>query len=101
MAYHRSLREGDPLHGQTPHAARLFGTWTFLAGVLRMYAAFKIETGNMYTLAMWSYGIAAAHYAIEGFVFGTPDPGRKWALIVSVSTLAWMTAQAGFYLQST
>ena len=55
----------------------------------------------MYTLAMWSYGIAAAHYAIEGFVFGTPDPGRKWALIVSVSTLAWMTAQAGFYLQST
>ncbi len=101
MGYYGSLREGEPLNGQTPRAARLFGTWAFLAGILRIYAAFRIEDGDMYRLAMWTYGIAAAHYGIEGLVFGTPDPGRKWALIVSVSTLAWMIAQAGFYVQTT
>lgn len=73
-------------------SSRRFATWTFSAGVVRLYAAYKIDSTELCKLAMWSYGIVAVHYIIEGLVFGIDDTRRKRALLVSLTSLVWMAA---------
>lgn len=79
-------------------SARRFGTWTFLSGIVRLYAAYKIDSSELYTLAMWTYGIATVHFIAEWAVFGVHDWERKYALLVSTSTLGWMVARSAFQI---
>ncbi|KAJ4370985.1 ergosterol biosynthesis protein [Didymella sp. IMI 355093] len=67
-------------------SSRTFGTWTFLTSVIRFYAAYHITEPAFYQLALWTYGVAFAHFASEWFVFGTTRWGKPLAGPVLVST---------------
>ena len=82
---------------ESTRSARRFGTWTFLAGIVRLYAAYNIDIKELYSLAMWTYGIATLHFLAEWAIFGVRDEGRKYALLVSTSTLGWMMVRLVFY----
>ena len=72
----------------------MYGTWTFLSSIIRVYAAWKIENYDLYVLAMWTYGVAAVYFSLEASVYKVQDPRGKWAILVAVMTLAWMAMRA-------
>ncbi|OAL64407.1 ergosterol biosynthesis protein Erg28 [Trichophyton rubrum] len=61
-AYTGQLYSAAPV---TPLSSRKFGTWTFLSSVIRMYAAYYVSNPQVYDLAMWTYGIALAHFPFD------------------------------------
>ena len=85
----------------TPLSARTFGTWTFLVGVVRIYAAYHIDEKPWYQLAIWTYAVALAHFMSECFVFKTARPQGPWLAPTSVAlfSLVWLTTQYGFYVK--
>ncbi|KAK4548269.1 hypothetical protein LTR36_010139 [Oleoguttula mirabilis] len=85
----------------TELSARTFGTWTALASVVRLYAAYHIHEAAVYELALWTFGLAFAHFASEWLVFGTARWGRGLAGPVFVSTLTgtWMLLQWSSYVR--
>jgi hypothetical protein len=85
----------------TPLSARTFGTWTFISSVIRLYAAYHISNPQVYQLALWTYGIAWAHFMSEWWVFGTTKWGAGLAgpVFVSTGSLIWMGLQWGYYVQ--
>lgn len=82
-------------------SARTFGTWTALSSIVRLYAAYHIHEAAVYELALWTFGLAFAHFGSEWLVFGTARWGRGLAGPVFVSTVtgSWMWAQWGNYVQ--
>jgi hypothetical protein len=84
----------------TPLSARTFGTWTFVAAIVRLFAAYNIDHPAFYALAFCMYVVAFAHFGSEWLVYGTAEWGSPLAgpMIVSTSTIAWMVAQWGFYV---
>ncbi|PVH98951.1 ergosterol biosynthesis protein-like protein [Periconia macrospinosa] len=84
----------------TPLTGRLFGTWTLLAAVIRLYGAYYISEKPVYELAMAAYAVAWAHFMSEWWVFGTTRWGMPIAgpAFISTGTLAWMVLQREFYL---
>ncbi|KAF2188576.1 ergosterol biosynthesis protein-like protein [Zopfia rhizophila CBS 207.26] len=85
----------------TPLSARTFGTWTFLSSIIRLYAAYHIDEPLIYQLALWTYGVAWAHFMSEWWVFGTTRWGKGLAgpVFVSSGSLMWMWLQWGFYVK--
>ena len=71
----------------------MYGTWTFLSSIVRVYAAWKIENFDLYVLAMCTYGVAAFYFSLEISVFKVHNPDAKWAILVAVMTIAWMAMQ--------
>ena len=55
----------------SPLAARLFGTYTFMAGVIRLYACYRLEDPSLYQLGIWTHIIAAGHFTSELLVYKT------------------------------
>ena len=84
----------------TPLSGRKFGTWTLLTSIVRLYAAYHINEPGMYTLGMWTYGVAWMHFMGEWWVFGTTRWGKPLAgpVIVSTTSLVWMFLQKDYYL---
>ncbi|CEJ53844.1 hypothetical protein PMG11_00184 [Penicillium brasilianum] len=82
-----------------PLSGRIFGTWTFLSAVIRMTAAYNINSPIAYDLALWTYGIALTHFVGE-LIFGNASLRGRFLnpLIVASSTLAWMLTQRAAYL---
>ncbi|KAL0633863.1 ergosterol biosynthesis protein [Maublancomyces gigas] len=80
-------------------SSRTFGTWTFLASVLRLYAAYNITNPVVYDLAIWSYAIAGWHFLSEWLIFGTASMGAGLIgpIIVSSLSTTWMITQRGLY----
>jgi len=85
----------------TPLAGRLFGTWTFLQGLVRVYAAYNIDNPAFYQLAFGTYVIAWCHFTSEWFFYKTARWGEGLAgpVVVSNVSLVWMLMQWGFYVQ--
>jgi hypothetical protein len=96
--YNGKTADGRPV--TNPLSSRTFGTWTFLSSVIRMYAAYNITTPAVYDMAMWSFGIALAHFVGEWLGFGSAQLKGRFVspLIVASSTLAWMWTQRDGYL---
>ena len=84
----------------TTLSSRTFGTWTFLAAIVRVYAAYNIATPALYDLCLWSYVIAFAHFFSEWLFFKTARLGEGLLGPVLVSTLSilWMALQREAYL---
>jgi hypothetical protein len=84
----------------TPLSARTFGTWTALSSIIRLYAAYNISNPVVYQLALWTYGVAFAHFLSEWLVFGSARWGRGLAspVFVSTVTMGWMLVQWGSYV---
>lgn len=84
----------------TPLSARTFGTWTFIAALVRLFASYNIDNPAFYALALCTYAVAFAHFASEWLIFGTAEWGSPLAgpIVVSTSTITWMLMQKGFYV---
>jgi len=85
----------------TPLSARTFGTWTAITAVVRLYAAYHIDQQPMYELAIWTFGVAWAHFMSEWFVFKTTrwSKGLIGPAAVSTLSLVWMWAQWDHYVK--
>ncbi|EMC93499.1 hypothetical protein BAUCODRAFT_75681 [Baudoinia panamericana UAMH 10762] len=85
----------------TELSARTFGTWTALSSIVRLYAAYNIHDPVVYQLALWTYGLAFAHFTSEWLIFGTARWGRGLAgpLFVATLTPLWMLAQYSDYVR--
>ncbi|KAH6685903.1 transmembrane domain-containing protein [Plectosphaerella plurivora] len=85
----------------TPLAARLFGTWTLIASLVRMYAAYNLKYGHMYDLAIWTYIIALGHFSSEMFIYKSMTFGKPQAgpFIFATVALVWMPLVRSYYVQ--
>lgn len=65
-----------------------------------MYAAYNITTPAVYDMAIWTFGIALAHFASEWLGFGTAQfKGRFISPLITASvTLTWMLTQREAYI---
>lgn len=84
----------------TPLASRLFGSWSLLSGLVRLYAAYNIHDKNLYFLALCTYVIVLSHFAGELLVYGTMKIGKGLAapLFVATTSVVWMLTQWSFYV---
>lgn len=94
-------KKGAAVSPVTPLSARTFGTWTAITSVVRLYAAYHIDVPVMYELALWTFGVAWAHFMSEWLVFKTTkmSSGLAGPVIVSTSSLIWMWLQWGYYVK--
>jgi hypothetical protein len=85
----------------SPLAARLFGTYTFLAGIIRFYACYQLENPAMYQLAMWTHVIAAIHFTTEMLAFKTIrfSGPQVFPFMAGYGGAIWMVMQYSHYVQ--
>ncbi|MCJ1313790.1 ergosterol biosynthesis protein [Agyrium rufum] len=86
----------------TPLSSRTLGTWTFLSGVIRFYAAYNITDPIIYQIALWTYIIASWHFVSEWLIFRSASMGRGLAfpVAVGVGSMIWMLSSWGYYVES-
>ncbi|KAF8420683.1 hypothetical protein EV426DRAFT_240553 [Tirmania nivea] len=84
----------------TPLSSRTFGTWTFLAALIRFYTAYHMDNPECYALCQWSYALAFAHFLSEWLVFRTAvlNEGLVGPVLVSTVSVVWMWAVKGDYV---
>ncbi|XP_035677117.1 probable ergosterol biosynthetic protein 28 isoform X1 [Branchiostoma floridae] len=87
----------DRLYTGTPDLvnglqARLFGMWTLLAAIVRLYCALDITNRSLYYVTMSSFVLALGHFLLETFVYQTAtlDIGVITPIIVSGVSLVLM-----------
>lgn len=102
LAGTREVYAGQTPSAVTPLSARTFGTWTAITAIVRLYAAYHLAVAPVYDLALWTFGVAFAHFATEWLGYGTAKLGRGLAgpLIVSTTTGVWMLLQKEYYVQT-
>ena len=85
----------------TPFAGRLFGSWSFLSGLVRFYAAYNIHEKHLYQLTICTFLIVLSHFAGEVLVYGTMKVGKGLApsLFVATTSVVWMLMQWSFYVE--
>lgn len=85
----------------SPLAARLFGTYTFIAGIIRLYACYQLENPAMYQLAIWTHVIAAVHFTTEMLVFKTMKLSgpQVFPFAAAYGGAIWMLLQYKHYVQ--
>ncbi|XP_014676333.1 PREDICTED: probable ergosterol biosynthetic protein 28 [Priapulus caudatus] len=76
----------------TPLMARLFGTWTFLAAIVRIYCAYDITNRPLYDITLISFLIAFVHFTLEAFYYQSTGlhVGLATPLLVSGISIVWM-----------
>ncbi|EAQ87621.1 hypothetical protein CHGG_04240 [Chaetomium globosum CBS 148.51] len=85
----------------SPLAARVFGTYTFVAGIIRFYACYQLENPSMYQLAMWTHVIASIHFTTEMLVFKTIrfSGPQAFPFLAGYGGAIWMAMQYNHYVQ--
>ncbi|ODV93202.1 hypothetical protein PACTADRAFT_51819 [Pachysolen tannophilus NRRL Y-2460] len=83
----------------TPLSARTFGTWTLFSAIIRCYGAYHLTDENVFNITLYSFLIAIAHFSLEWLIYGTCKFGKGLLgpLVVSTSSIAWMTLQRDYY----
>lgn len=86
----------------TPLAARLFGIYTVLAGVIRVYGAYHVHDTALYQLCWFTHVLAVIHFTSEIVVFKTLRLGWEHAfpLAAGISGSVWMALQYGHYVRA-
>lgn len=84
----------------TPLAGRLFGVYTFCAGIIRLYACYQLENPLLYKLAIWTHVIAAVHFTSETFVYKTIwfSGPQIFPFLAAYGGLLWMGLQYNHYV---
>lgn len=95
-------KEGRAQDQVTPLAARLFGTYTLISAIVRLYASYHLRLAPVYQMAVWTYVVALLHFLSEFLVYKTARFGTPIAMpffFASVG-IAWMVSQYGFYVEA-
>ncbi|KAI6784815.1 putative ERG28-involved in synthesis of ergosterol [Emericellopsis cladophorae] len=95
---HKNSKANDQL---TPLAGRLFGIWTLLTSMIRVYAAYNLHNGPIYNIAMSTYAVALLHFSSEMFVYKTMTFGLPQFFPFFFATLGciWMPMVRDSYVQ--
>lgn len=102
LGFYQSLRAYQIPTGSTAAqtgealSARRFGTWTFLSGIVRLYAVYDMDNSGLYILAFWTYVIACTHFAAERMVSGARI--NLGAVGVSLVSIGLMVAHWSSYV---
>lgn len=93
--------DAHPTSTANPLTSRIFGTWTVIQSMVRLYAAYHITNPELYQMAFLTYSIAFAHFMGEWFIFKTVKWGAPIAgpVLISTSSLLWMWLQWDYYVQ--
>lgn len=85
----------------TPLAARLMGIYTFMAGIIRIYASFRPEDPSLYQLGIWTHLVAGAHFTSELLVFKTINFSgpQVFPFLAAYGGATWMFLQWSHYVQ--
>ncbi|KAI0520707.1 hypothetical protein F5B22DRAFT_48149 [Xylaria bambusicola] len=96
-----NTKDGRTTDQVTPLAARLFGTYTFLAAVVRIYASYNLHLAPVYQMAIWTYVVALFHFASEWAVYRSAylGPPILFPFFFATVGITWMVSQYGFYVQ--
>ncbi|KAH8680839.1 hypothetical protein BX600DRAFT_504590 [Xylariales sp. PMI_506] len=85
----------------TPLAGRLFGTYTLISSIVRIYASFHLDKEPVYMMALWTYVVALGHFLSEGVIYKS----LYWTYVqmlplffASVGTI-WMFSAKSFYVK--
>ncbi|CAN8101922.1 unnamed protein product [Discula destructiva] len=86
----------------TPLAARLFGVYTILAGVIRIYGAYSVTDSRLYQLCLFTHVLAAVHFTSEVVVFKTLKLGWEHAFPLGAGYVGsvWMALQYSNYVKT-
>ncbi|KAI0388610.1 transmembrane domain-containing protein [Xylariaceae sp. FL0594] len=86
----------------TPLAARLFGTYTFITAVVRLYASYNLHLAPVYHMALWTYIVALSHFGSEWAVYRTAyiSPPILFPFFFASVGIIWMVSQYSFYVQA-
>lgn len=86
----------------TPLAARLFGIYTLMAGIVRFYASYRVEDPSLYQLAIWTHVIAVVHFTTELLVFKSMrfSGPQVFPLLAGYTGSVWMILQYGHYVSA-
>lgn len=95
-------KEGRGQDQVTPLAARLFGTYTFISAIVRIYASYHLHLAPVYQMALWTYVVALFHFVSEFTVYKTTKFGTPLAMPFFFASVGvtWMASQYGFYVES-
>ncbi|KAH3902795.1 probable Ergosterol biosynthetic protein 28 [Saccharomycodes ludwigii] len=98
LALTRRVYEGKPSQ-ITPLGCRLFGTWTLVSCVIRLYGALYITENHVFQLTFISYIIALLHFGSELIIYRSCKFGGGFLgpLIVSTTSLLWMYNTKEYY----
>lgn len=95
-------KEGRAQDQVTPLAARLFGTYTLISAIVRIYASYHLDLAPIYNIAMWTYIVAAVHFGTECFIYKTAPMNKPVLLpfFFASTGIAWMASQYSFYVKA-
>ncbi|KAK7756681.1 hypothetical protein SLS62_001122 [Diatrype stigma] len=95
-------KEGRAQDQVTPLAARLFGTYTLISAIVRLYASYHLRLAPVYQMAVWTYVVALLHFLSEFLVYKTARFGTPIAMPFFFASVGifWMVSQYGFYVEA-
>ena len=98
LTFTKRVYSGQP-DQVTPLSARTFGTWTLVASIVRLYAAYHINEPHMYQLAFATFVGANLHFMSEWLYYKTAKwgAGLTGPIIISAVSSVWMLAQWDYY----
>ncbi|KAK3749759.1 hypothetical protein RRG08_046264 [Elysia crispata] len=79
----------------TALTSRLFGVWTFLAGVLRVMCAVDLHNKSLYHLTLFTFVLVLVYFVSEVFIYKTArleSAGILAPLVISSSSILLMLA---------
>ncbi|GAP84742.1 putative transmembrane domain-containing protein [Rosellinia necatrix] len=97
-----NTKDGRTTDQVSPLAARLFGTYTFISAVVRLYASYNLHLAPVYNMAIWTYVVALFHFGSEWAVYRTAyiGPPILFPFFFATVGIIWMTSQYSFYVQA-
>ncbi|KAI2622298.1 transmembrane domain-containing protein [Hypoxylon sp. NC1633] len=94
-------KEARPLDQVTPLAARLFGVYTMISAIVRLYAAYNIHLAPVYNMTILTYIVALVHFGSEWAIYKTapPAPAVMFPFFFASVGIVWMISQYNFYVE--
>ncbi|KAI8628322.1 hypothetical protein F5Y19DRAFT_476727 [Xylariaceae sp. FL1651] len=96
-----NTKGGRNIDQVTPLAARLFGTYTLISAIVRIYASYNLHLAPVYNIALWTYIVALLHFGSEWAVFRSAyiGPPILFPFFFATIGIIWMTSQYSFYVE--
>ncbi|KAI8956852.1 transmembrane domain-containing protein [Daldinia sp. FL1419] len=93
-------KAGRPQDQVTPLAGRLFGTYTIVSAIVRLYASYNLHLAPVYQITLWTYVVALVHFGSEFAIYKTAHMGPiATTFFFATVGIVWMVSQYNFYVE--